>query len=130
MALLNKSDLPAVLSLECLRENGLMMPALSFSAIRAEGVTTLRDELGRTLEALAGDGHGNDVAVSRERHRQALARAIVALDTARAGVQRGMPPEIVAVDVAIAAEALGSITGEVSSEDVLDAIFAEFCIGK
>ena len=130
VALLNKSDLPAVLSLECLRENGLMMPALSFSAIRADGVAALRDELGRTLEALAGDGHGNDVAVSRERHRQALARAIVALDTARAGVQRGMPPEIVAVDVAIAAETLGSITGEVSSEDVLDAIFAEFCIGK
>jgi len=41
-----------------------------------------------------------------------------------------MPPEIVAVDVAIAAESLGSITGEVSSEDVLDAIFREFCIGK
>ncbi len=70
------------------------------------------------------------VAVSRERHRQALARAIAALETARAGALGRMPPEIVAVDVAIAADALGSITGEVSPEDVLDAIFAEFCIGK
>lgn len=130
VALLNKSDLPAVLSLKSLREKGLMMPTLSFSANRAEGVAALRDELGRALEALAGDGNADGVAVSRERHRQALSRAIAALDTARAGALNRMPPEIVAVDVAIAAEALGSITGEVSSEDVLDAIFAEFCIGK
>ena len=41
-----------------------------------------------------------------------------------------MPPEIVAVDVALAADALGTITGEVTSEDILDAVFREFCIGK
>ena len=41
-----------------------------------------------------------------------------------------MPPEIVAVDISAAADALGSITGDVSSEDVLDAIFRDFCIGK
>ena len=41
-----------------------------------------------------------------------------------------MPPEIVAVDIMAAAAALGSITGEVSGEDVLDAIFRDFCIGK
>ena len=41
-----------------------------------------------------------------------------------------MPPEIVAVDIMAAASALGTITGEVSSEDMLDAIFRDFCIGK
>jgi tRNA modification GTPase len=41
-----------------------------------------------------------------------------------------MPPEIVAVDIMAAAAALGSITGEVSADDVLDAIFRDFCIGK
>jgi tRNA modification GTPase len=90
----------------------------------------LRDELARTLDALAGDHRGDAVAVSRERHRRALAGALEALAAARASALDGMPPEIVAVDVAIAADALGAITGEVSSEDVLDAVFAEFCIGK
>ncbi len=41
-----------------------------------------------------------------------------------------MPPEIVAVDIMAAAAALGSITGEVGADDVLDAIFRDFCIGK
>ena len=41
-----------------------------------------------------------------------------------------MPPEIVAVDIMAAADALGSITGIVGTEDVLDALFREFCIGK
>ena len=41
-----------------------------------------------------------------------------------------MPPEIVAVDIGMAADALASISGQVTSEDVLDAIFREFCIGK
>jgi tRNA modification GTPase len=41
-----------------------------------------------------------------------------------------MPPEIVAVDIELASEALGSITGAINSEDILDAIFREFCIGK
>jgi tRNA modification GTPase len=41
-----------------------------------------------------------------------------------------MPPEIIAVDVTLAADALGQITGEVHTEDVLDAVFREFCIGK
>ncbi|HXR24763.1 MAG TPA: tRNA uridine-5-carboxymethylaminomethyl(34) synthesis GTPase MnmE [Candidatus Binataceae bacterium] len=130
VALLNKSDLPAQLALESLREQGLRMPALAFSALRAEGVARLRDELARTLDALAGDHRGDAVSVSRERHRRALAGALAALEAARASARDGMPPEIVAVDVAIAADALGSITGEVSSEDVLDAVFAEFCIGK
>ena len=130
VALLNKSDLPAKLSLESLRDHGLQMPALAFSALRAEGVAQLRDELVRALEALAGDNRGDSVAISRERHQRALAAALTALDAARASTLEGMPPEIVAVDVTLASDALGAITGEVSSEDVLDAVFGEFCIGK
>ena len=74
--------------------------------------------------------HANGPAISRERHRAALAQAGEALDSARAAAIASMPPEIVAVDIALATEALGSITGTISSEDILDAIFRQFCIGK
>jgi len=131
VALLNKSDLrPAVLSLADLLERDLGMPVLGFSALNAEGTPRLRDELGRAVEAIAAAGPDDGVAISRERHREALAKALEALKSARASALSGMPPEIVAVDAEAAAEALGALTGEVGAEDVLDAVFREFCIGK
>jgi len=133
VALLNKSDLPQVLSPVKLDEYGLEMPLLGFSALKAEGVSELRDRLERAVEALLGKRRESDpegVAISRERHREAVARALDALESARQAALSSMPPEIVAVDVGLAAEALASITGAVTTEDVLDAVFREFCIGK
>jgi tRNA modification GTPase len=131
VALLNKSDLrPPRLSPADLLGRGLAMPMLRFSALSAEGTPALRDELALAVETLAAAGPDDGVAISRERHRQALAKALEALKSAYASALSGMPPEIVAVDVASAAEALGALTGEVGTEDVLDAVFREFCIGK
>lgn len=133
VALLNKSDLrPAALLPADLLARGLRMPLLRFSALDAAGAPALRNELARAVEALAAAAGGPDdgVAISRERHREALAKALEALERAHAGALSGMPPEIVAVDAAAAAEALGALTGEVGVEDVLDAVFREFCIGK
>jgi tRNA modification GTPase len=79
----------------------------------------------------ARTGSSNDqIAISRERHRDALAMALGALKNAHGSALSQMPPEIVAVDIMAAATALGSITGEVSTDDVLDAVFRDFCIGK
>ncbi len=130
IAILNKRDLAPRLTPAMLRERGVAMPILPLCALNADGLGALRDELIHALDALVGSNHGETVAVSRERHRAALARALEALEAARGSALAGMPPEIVAVDVAIASDALGSITGEVTSEDVLDSIFREFCIGK
>jgi tRNA modification GTPase len=131
VALLNKSDLrPPILSPADLLGRGLAMPILRFSALNAEGTSALRDELALAVDALAAAGPDDGVAISRARHRQALAKALEALRSACASALSGMPPEIVAVDAASAAEALGALTGEVGTEDVLDAVFREFCIGK
>jgi tRNA modification GTPase len=131
VALLNKSDLrPPVLAPSDLLRRGIGMPVMRFSALGAEGAPALRDELARAVEALAAGGPRDGVAISRERHREALAKALEALGNARASALAGMPPEIVAVDAAAAAEALGALTGAIGAEDVLDAVFREFCIGK
>jgi tRNA modification GTPase len=130
VALLNKRDLPAAVGAGDLRGAGLAMPILPFCALTGDDLDALRSELLRAIEALAAPGAGEGIAVSRERHRDALARALESLKAARASTLQMMPPEIVAVDAAAAADALGQITGEVAAEDVLDAIFAEFCIGK
>lgn len=131
IALLNKSDLPRQLTCAELQTNGLKLPLINFSTTTITGLDKLHEDLATMIEHLAGATDGqNNFAISRERHRVALEQALGALDAALASAIAGMPPEIAAVDVALAAEALGSITGVISTEDVLDAVFREFCIGK
>ena len=90
-----------------------------------------REGSGAERNTLTGARYeSSQIAISRERHRDALAMALEALKDARGAALALMPPEIVAVDIMAAASALGSITGDVSNEDVLDAIFRDFCIGK
>jgi tRNA modification GTPase len=129
IAILNKCDLPQCLFADELLRHGLTLPIVELSALTAAGIDKLRDQLGATVEGLAGGGSG-EVTISRERHRVALARALEAIASAREALGSKMPPEIVAVDIELTSEALGSITGAISSEEILDAIFHEFCIGK
>src|SRR5271156_6511902 len=148
LAILNKRDLPAAISADDLRAQGLRIPILPFSAINLEQAAPLRAELAKVITALVSgqdaspkispersekgpaSSSQNQIAISRERHRDALATALEALKNARTSALSMMPPEIVAVDIMAAAAALASITGEVSNEDILDAIFKNFCIGK
>ncbi|MGH8014556.1 MAG: tRNA uridine-5-carboxymethylaminomethyl(34) synthesis GTPase MnmE [Candidatus Binataceae bacterium] len=130
LALLNKRDLAPRLDVSELRARCLDLQIMEFCAIDTDGVGALRDRLAVTVEELAEPSGGEDVVISRERHRAALATAREALGRARVAALGGLAPELVAVDVMIAGDALGAITGAIGTEDVLDAVFREFCIGK
>jgi tRNA modification GTPase len=131
IALLNKRDLRQILASTELCQRGLTLPVFEICALRPEDGLALKSRLEAIADGLANDGAGGEVfAISRERHREALAAALGAIDRARESLAAGMPPEIVAVDVTAATDALGAVTGEVAGEDVLDRIFREFCIGK
>jgi tRNA modification GTPase len=148
VAILNKRDLPPSSNAEMLRDRTLHLPLVEFSAVTSVGLSELRDRLAAAVHALTSGPHDSSgqspqdstsnaasasnelVAISRERHRDALAHALDSLAAARHSALSAMPPEIVAVDIMAAADALGSITGIVGTEDVLDALFREFCIGK
>ncbi len=67
--------------------------------------------------------------ITRERHRAALASCALSLERAREEGSFGRE-EIVAEELRAAATALGRLTGRIDVENVLDAIFSEFCIGK
>ncbi len=73
---------------------------------------------------------GNSAIVSNTRHYAALVNANKALAKATAGLTNKISGELVAFDLRDALEHLGSITGEVSNEEVLGSIFSRFCIGK
>jgi tRNA modification GTPase len=80
--------------------------------------------LGPSLEASDG------LIITNVRHRLALERAVGCLDEALASVDGGVQPEFVAIDLRGAADAVGEIVGVVTTDDILNRIFSEFCIGK
>ncbi|HSL17782.1 MAG TPA: tRNA uridine-5-carboxymethylaminomethyl(34) synthesis GTPase MnmE [Methylomirabilota bacterium] len=96
---------------------------LAVSCSTGEGVDALRRALEAVVASEVAD-LGGEVAVS-ERHRAALERASAELEGAE--VAR---PELAAEAVRAALESLAELTGEVASEEVLDRVFATFCIGK
>ena len=68
--------------------------------------------------------------LTRARHRHALVACAEALRRALVGFRVGLDAEMIAEDLRVGAQALGSITGRVDVEELLDRIFKDFCIGK
>jgi tRNA modification GTPase len=101
----------------------------SFDVSAATGVGL--DELLKALVKFASDNFsaGEQILITRQRHRHALAEIAEALGRA---VSRGStaPEEVTAEDFRLASTALARLVGRVDVEDVLDRIFRDFCIGK
>ena len=100
-------------------------PVTAVSAVTGAGLAALLDRLENAIAARYGAGD-EAPAITRERHRSALMETRDALERARTAAL----PELAAEDVRLASRALGRITGEVDVEDLLEVIFADFCIGK
>lgn len=99
-------------------------PALRCSAVTGDGIGAVIETLGAAVAALlTGE---TAPLVTRARHRQALENCVAALDRFATAAL----PELAAEDLRAAARALGRITGRVDVEDMLEALFREFCIGK
>lgn len=98
---------------------------LAVSAVTGRGVSALLDAIRqRAAEAMAAETS----LITRERHREAFAAARTALRCAIDSPTK--PTDLLAEDLRGATRALGTITGHVGAEDVLDRIFSSFCIGK
>ena len=70
------------------------------------------------------------VIVTNMRHISALTNAKEALDRVEESIECGMPSDIASIDLNLAIEALGEITGAVVSDDIVSAVFHDFCVGK
>ena len=77
-----------------------------------------------------GEGSAGGAVIDSLRQKQLLDRALAALDQVRQGVALSIPLDMIALDLKDALDALGEITGEVTTVDVLDRMFSSFCVGK
>src|SRR5215475_2733616 len=98
------------------------------SALTGAGMEDLVAAL--AAHARGAFGSGEDVLISRERHRVALRQTVEALDRALAEGAEAPREDIVAEELRLAARALGRLTGRVDVEEILEVIFRDFCVGK
>ncbi len=130
LVVVNKSDLPSQVSDEALRAHVSAESSrlVHVSSTTGEGLDALRTALAELLGADRAGGLAG--AVANPRHADALERARAALQRASDVAAQGAPGEIVALELREALAAIGEVTGRHAGEDLLERIFARFCIGK
>lgn len=123
LVVINKCDLVPDPSLS----GGLT--ALRVSALTGTGVDRLEQLLAELVtggQTLAAD----TAIVTHPRHKAVLQRAAASIAAATGALESGLPEDLAAVDLRAAVEAIGEVTGDQVTEDLLDSIFRNFCIGK
>jgi tRNA modification GTPase len=99
------------------------------SCLTHQGLEELREALYRA--ATSGlEVTGSSGVTANIRHRDVLRRSADLLSKAVGTLEAGLALDAAAGDMRLALEALGEITGETATEDILDAVFSNFCIGK
>ena len=127
--LVNKTDLPSMVTDDEIHNYAKGKPIIRISALEKKGIDLLEKE----IENMVLEGSlktQNDIMVTNARHKMALERAFEACSDALTALADNIPLDIAETDFKNAWNELGHITGDTVSEDLLDTIFREFCIGK
>jgi tRNA modification GTPase len=124
LVIANKCDLPYQAELD-----ELPWLQVSTSALTGEGLEELEKAMVNSV--LGGKIVTSDaLLVTNPRHKEALQRAERHLAHARTAIAEKLPDDFVTIDLTAALNALGEITGETVTDELLDTIFSRFCIGK
>lgn len=128
LVVINKIDRELELSEEEIRELTGGASDARVSAKTGEGMEQLKERM--TTEVLGDEVQVQDPLVTQTRHVQALEETLKFIDRGLEGIDAGRDPTLVAQDLMEAGEAVGKITGAITTDDLLDRIFSTFCIGK
>jgi len=128
IGVLSKSDLGVQLKAQDLERFSSAVCWLEISSQKRSGFEAMEDKI---FEALAGrNSEAGGEQITKVRHKRALESALEALERSEQAFNHRASLELVTLDLKIAIDALRELIGEVYSEDLLDVIFSEFCIGK
>ncbi len=129
---LNKIDLlSSEQSAEYLQQLGTDWFALAtISALQKKGISELRTALSSFAVSEKNIGSEEGVVINSSRHKQALDDTVTYIGHAIKAVKENSSAEFIAEHLTQASQSLGQITGQVSTDQVLDQIFSKFCIGK
>ncbi|HAK89806.1 MAG: tRNA uridine-5-carboxymethylaminomethyl(34) synthesis GTPase MnmE [Nitrospirae bacterium GWB2_47_37] len=128
----NKSD---SLDERVIRENLSILrrsniPTIKVSALTGDGIDTLKDAVYSLCISTGGAAGVEDVIITNIRHKQSIDNALKSIKEAAEALRGGQPLEVAALFLRESLDSLGEIVGIVTTEDILNRIFSEFCIGK
>ena len=129
VVVLNKMDLPGKVSLDKIKELLPASPIVSTSALYKTGFEELKEVVVSSLITHTRPQPSSPM-ISNLRHKLVLEKVLTFAQSAREGLQKGIPPEFIASDLQSVLHHLGEMTGQTTPEDVLEQIFSRFCIGK
>ena len=127
---LNKSDIEPKTTENDLESYIDKRNIVKTSAKLGTGIEELKDTIQRLLFQDRNRSEGSEIALTELRHKLALERSTESLESFLVAIERNESPEFLALDLRLALDSLGEITGEVTTEDILGRIFSRFCIGK
>jgi len=130
IVILNKVDLLSTNDVETIRQKleTLNLKLVTISAKQKVGI----DELKNTLLSFVNTGalRNNETIVTNTRHYDSLLKALEEIQKVKWGLDSGLSSDLMAIDIRSALHYFGEITGEVTNDELLGNIFANFCIGK
>ena len=130
IVILNKVDLLSTNDVETIRQKleTLNLKLVTISAKQKVGI----DELKNTLLSFVNTGalRNNETIVTNSRHYDSLLKALEEIQKVKWGLDSGLSSDLMAIDIRSALHYFGEITGEVTNDELLGNIFANFCIGK
>ena len=125
----NKSDLPQKLERALLMKITPGCAVVSSSCADENGTRGLEEAILRFITAGGADVSG-DTVISTVRQKELLEKIRESVERAEKACRAGLSPECVASDLRLALEPLGALVGDVYTDDVLERLFSQFCIGK
>ena len=129
ITLINKTDLPSKIDEGIIKKYVQENRIIKISALEKIGIDKLEDEIANMVY-MGKVTQQSSVIITNVRHKDALSKAINSLSDAIRGIEDRLPLDFVEVDFKNIWSYLGEVSGDTVSEDLLDTIFRDFCIGK
>ncbi len=129
IAVLNKTDLKLNEETEVFFNEIKDIEVIKISALNGENIEKIYKKIYNIISN-SENNELNDVLVSNERHKNLLNNAYESVENALGNLDMGFEVDLVSIDINNALESLGEITGENTSDQVIEDIFKNFCVGK
>ncbi|MBZ4683860.1 MAG: tRNA modification GTPase trmE [Fusobacteriales bacterium] len=127
LGILNKTDLDRKIDISKFKN---IDSFIEISAKEKIGIKDIEDSIYNLVISGHVENNSQKLVITNVRHKSALEKTKDSIKNIFETIDMGMPMDLIAIDLRVALDSLSEITGEISTEDLLDHVFSNFCVGK